>query len=365
MKGILNAIGAVVLVLLFITLTSALYTLEEGSQAVIVQFGRPVGDSITEAGLHFKLPFVQEVRRFEKRLLVWDGDPNQIPTKGREFIWVDTTARWRIADAKKFLENVASEEGAQSRLNDILDSVVRDQVSSSELVELVRSASWEVPEKEALKDIPKEREAELKRAIARGREEITRTILTEARKIIPQYGIELVDVRIKRLDYVESVREKVYERMISERKRIAAQFRSEGEGRSAEILGEMEKELRQIRSTAYQQVQEIQGVGDASAARIYGSAYNKNPEFYAFQRTLESYEEGTNKNSVLILTTDSDFYKYIKEANAGLVADIPSIGVLKSSAAKMIPGAPQTMVRDDGSHAQDIPASGEASKAKE
>jgi membrane protease subunit HflC len=161
---------------------------------------------------------------------------------------VDTTARWRIADAKKFLENVASEEGAQSRLNDILDSVVRDQVSSSELVELVRSASWEVPEGEALKDIPKEREEELKREIARGREEITRTILTEAQKIIPQYGIELVDVRIKRLDYVESVREKVYERMISERKRIAAQFRSEGEGRSAEILGTMEKELRQIRS---------------------------------------------------------------------------------------------------------------------
>ena len=365
MRGIFNVIGAVVLVLLFITITSALYILEEGSQAVIVQFGRPVGDSITEAGLHFKLPFVQEVRRFEKRLLVWDGDPNQIPTKGREFIWVDTTARWRIADAKKFLENVASEEGAQSRLNDILDSVVRDQVSSSELVELVRSASWEVPEKEALKDIPKEREAELKRAIARGREEITRTILTEARRIIPQYGIELVDVRIKRLDYVESVREKVYERMISERKRIAAQFRSEGEGRSAEILGEMEKELRQIRSTAYQQVQEIQGVGDASAARIYGSAYNKNPEFYAYQRTLESYMESTNKNSVLILTTDSDFYKYVKQANAGLVADIPSIGVLKSSAAKMIPEAQPAMVKNAGGLAPDIPPAGEASKGEE
>jgi membrane protease subunit HflC len=260
---------------------------------------------------------VQEVRRFEKRLLVWDGDPNQIPTKGREFIWVDTTARWRIADAKKFLENVASEEGAQSRLNDILDSVVRDQVSSSELVELVRSASWEVPKDEALKDIPKEREEELKKEIARGREEITRTILIEAQKIIPQYGIELVDVRIKRLDYVESVREKVYERMISERKRIAAQFRSEGEGRSAEILGTMEKELRQIRSTAYRRVQEIQGQADADATRIYGQAYNRNPEFYAFLRTLESYKENTNKNSVLILTTDSDFYQYIKKAIPG------------------------------------------------
>ncbi|MHC4872037.1 MAG: protease modulator HflC [Planctomycetota bacterium] len=296
---------------------SAFYTLEEGMQAIVVQFGRPVGDPVTEAGLHFKLPLVQEVRRFEKRLLVWDGDPNQIPTKGREFIWVDTTARWRISDAKRFLENVASEEGAQSRLNDILDSVVRDQISSSELVELVRSASWEFSEDQALEDIPKEREEELKRRIAHGREEITRKILAEARKIIPQYGIDLVDVRIKRLDYVESVREKVYERMISERKRIAAQFRSEGEGRSAEILGTMEKELRQIRSTAYRRVQEIQGKADANATLIYGKAYNQNPEFYAFLRTLESYKEKANRNAVVILTTDSDFYQYIKHAAPG------------------------------------------------
>jgi membrane protease subunit HflC len=307
------AIIAIAVVIVIVAYTG-LYNLEEGQQAIVLQFGRPVGATVTDAGLHVKLPFVQEVRRFEKRLLVWDGDPNQIPTKGREFIWVDTTARWRIADAKKFLENVASEEGAQNRLNDILDSVVRDQVSSSELVELVRSASWKVPEDELLKEVPREQEEELKREIARGREQITRTILAEARKIIPQYGIELVDVRIKRLDYVESVRAKVYERMISERKRIAAQFRSEGEGRSAEILGTMEKELRQIRSTAYRRVQEIQGKADADATRIYGQAYNKNPEFYAFLRTLEGYKEKTNKNSVLILTTDSDFYQYIKKA---------------------------------------------------
>ena len=315
MKLTLRAAIIVISVFIVVVLYSSLYTLEEGRQAIVVQFGRPVGETVTEAGLHMKLPFVQEVREFEKRLLVWDGDPNQVPTKGREFIWVDTTARWRIADAKKFLENVASEAGAQNRLNDILDSVVRDQVSSSELVELVRSASWKVPEDEVLKEVPKEREEELKREIARGREEITRTVLAEARKIIPQYGIELVDVRIKRLDYVESVREKVYERMISERKRIAAQFRSEGEGRSAEILGTMEKELRRIRSTAYRRVQEIQGKADANATRIYGVAYNKNPEFYSFLRTLESYKEKTNKNSVMILTTDSDFYQYVKKAN--------------------------------------------------
>jgi len=304
----------VVVVAIASGLLGTFYALEEGQQAVIVQFGRPVGEPVTEAGLHIKLPFVQEVIRFEKRLLIWDGDPNQIPTKGREFIWVDTTARWRIVDAKKFLENVATEAGAQSRLNDIIDSVVRDQVSSSELVELVRSASWKVPEQEVLEEVPAEQEEDLRKQITRGREEITRTILAEARRIIPQYGIELVDVRIKRLDYVESVREKVYARMISERKRIAAQFRSEGEGRSAEILGTMEKELRQIRSTAYRRVQEVQGKGDAEATRVYGDSFGRNPEFYAFQRTLEVYREGSNKNSVLILTTDSDFYRYLKHA---------------------------------------------------
>ena len=324
MKLLVKAIILAVAAALMLILTGTLYTLEEGQQAIVVQFGRPVGDTVTEAGLHIKLPFIQEVRRFEKRLIVWDGDPNQIPTKGREFIWVDTTARWRITDAKKFLENVASEEGAQSRLNDILDSVVRDQVSSSELVELVRSASWEVPEDEVLEEVAKEREEELKREIARGREEITRTILAEAQKIIPQYGIELVDVRIKRLDYVESVREKVYERMISERKRIAAQFRSEGEGRSAEILGTMEKELRQIRSTAYRRVQEVQGQADADATRIYGNAYNRNPEFYAFLRTLESYKENANPNSVMILTTNSDFYQYVKQAIPAEAQGLPA-----------------------------------------
>lgn len=314
LKTITKAIAGALLLLVLLVLSGTFYTLEEGQQAVIVQFGRPVGDLVTEAGLHVKLPFVQEVRRFEKRLLIWDGDPNQIPTKGREFIWVDTTARWRIADAKKFLESVATERGAQSRLDDIIDSVVRDQVSGSELVELVRSTSWVVPKGEALEEVPAELEEELKKKIARGREEITRIILAEARKIIPQYGIELVDVRIKRLDYVESVREKVYARMISERKRIAARFRSEGEGRSAEILGTMEKELRQIRSTAYRRAQEVRGKADAEATNIYGKAYNRDPEFYAFSRTLEAYKEGQNKNSVLILTTDSDYYRYLKDA---------------------------------------------------
>jgi membrane protease subunit HflC len=317
MSRLLKATVGVLAILALVLVSGAFYTVEEGQQAVVLQFGRPVGDPVTEAGLHFKIPFVQNVLHFERRLLVWDGDPNQIPTKGREFIWVDTTARWRIADAKKFLESVATEQGAQSRLDDIIDSVVRDQVSGSELVELVRSTSWVVPGEEVLEEVPAEREEELKMEIGRGREEITRTILAEARKIIPQYGIELVDVRIKRLDYVETVREQVYKRMISERKRIAARFRAEGEGRSAEILGEMERELRQIRSGAYRRAQEVRGKADAEATKIYGDAFGKDPEFYAFSRTLEAYKDGQNKNSVLILTTESDFYRYLKDAAAG------------------------------------------------
>ena len=328
MKRIATIAAGVALVLGLLVIAGTFYTVQEGEQAIVLQFGRPVGEPVTEAGLHVKLPFVQEVRRFEKRLLIWDGDPNQIPTKGREFIWVDTTARWRIADARKFLESVATEAGAQSRLDDIIDSVVRDQVSGSELVELVRSATWETPEAQVLEQVTEEREEELRKRISRGREEITRAVLAEASKITPQYGIELVDVRVKRLNYVESVREKVYARMISERQRIAARFRSEGEGQSAEILGRMGKELREIRSGAYRRAQEIQGRADAEATRVYGAAYGKDPEFYAFSRTLEAYKDTVNENSVLILTTDSDYYRYLKES-----APTPTDGRLPGRAA--------------------------------
>jgi membrane protease subunit HflC len=313
-KPVMYALG-VVLVGAILSMLGAFYVLEEGQQAVVLQFGRPVGTPVTEAGLHFKIPFVQEVRRFEKRLLIWDGDPNQIPTAGREFIWVDSTARWRIVDPLKFLESVASEAGARSRLDDIIDSVVRDMVSSNPLVELVRSSTWETPKEEVLEEASKEVVEELKKEITLGREGLTRAVLAVVRKIAPQYGIEVVDVRIKRLNYIESVREKVYARMISERKRIAARFRSEGEGRSAEILGNMERELREIRSTAYKQVQEVRGKGDASATKIYGDAYGRDKEFYAFSRTLENLKESKSGNSVLVLTTDSDYYRYLKDAN--------------------------------------------------
>jgi modulator of FtsH protease HflC len=305
----------IILVVGLLAVSGAFYVLQEGQQAVILQFGRPVGTPKIEAGLYFKLPFIQEVRRFDKRLLIWDGDPNQIPTAGREFIWVDSTARWRIVDPLKFLESVATEAGAQSRLDDIIDSVVRDQVSANPLVELVRSSSWQTPKEEVLEEVSKEVVEELKKEINLGREGLTRAILAQVGKITPQYGIEVVDVRIKRLNYIESVREKVYARMISERKRIAARFRSEGEGRSAEILGNMERELREIRSTAYKTVQEVRGKGDATATKIYGDAYGRDKEFYAFSRTLENLKEGKNKNSVLVLTTDSDYYRYLTEAN--------------------------------------------------
>ena len=317
MKRALTLTIGIIAILLFFTLSDAFYVVEEGQQAILLRFGKVVGDPVTKAGLHFKLPLVHKVRRFEKRLLIWDGDPEEIPTKGREFIKVDATARWRIADPKKFLESVATEQRAQSRLDDIIDSAVRSQVSGNTLVELVRSASWATPGEEVLEEVPAEREKELKKKITRGREELTRAILAEARKVVPQFGIQLVDVRIKRLNYIQSVREKVYTRMNSERKRIAARFRSEGEGESAEILGNMDKELRQIGSTAYRKAQVIRGKADAQATKIYGDAFNKDPEFYAFSRTLEAYKEGQNQNSVLILTTDSDYYRYLKEAVSG------------------------------------------------
>jgi membrane protease subunit HflC len=309
--------AGIVLLLAVLSVAGAFFVVEEGQQAVVLQFGRPVGAPVSEAGLYFKIPFIQEVRRFEKRLLIWDGDPNQIPTAGREFIWLDSTARWRIVDPLKFLESVATEAGAKSRLDDIIDSVVRDLVSSNALVELVRSSTWTTPKEEVLEEASQEVVEELKKEISLGREGLTRAVLSVVAKIVPQYGIEVVDVRIKRLNYVESVREKVYARMISERKRIAARFRSEGEGRSAEILGNMEKELREIRSNAYRRVQEIRGKADATATKIYGDAYGRDKEFYAFSRTLENLKDGKNENAVLVLTTDSDYYRYLKEANPG------------------------------------------------
>lgn len=286
-----------------------LYVVNEAEQAIVTQFGKPVGDVIG-AGLHFKLPFVQKVTRFEKRILKWDGDPNQIPTKDKRFIWVDTTARWRISDPLLFYKTVATERGAQSRLDDIIDSVVRDAVSGRLLVELVRGSDYKA------EDIAERFEVEgvvIAKEDLVGREEILAGLLDKARASTPEYGIELLDVQIKRINYVEQVRTRVYERMINERKKVAAQYRSEGEGEKAEVLGKMGRELKEISSEAYRKTLEIRGAADAEAAAIYAEAYNQDQEFYAFLRTLESYKKSIQKNGRLVITTDSDYYRYLKK----------------------------------------------------
>ena len=295
--------------------TGAFYVVNEGEQVVITQFGRPVGAAVKDAGLNFKIPFIQAVNRFEKRLLNWDGSPNQIPTKDKKLIWVDTTARWRISDPLLYLTRVTTITTALSRLDGIIDSVVRDAVSENDLVELIRSEGWAGAVGAQVSDSGyAEKEAdEVSRPLKVGREKITRTMLVSASKLTPEFGIELVDVRIKRINYVDSVLKKVFERMISERKRIAAQYRSEGEGEAARINGEMQKELKRISSEAFRTAQEIRGKADAEATKIYGSAYNQDPGFYSFSKTLELYREQEHSKTRMILTTDSDFYKYLKE----------------------------------------------------
>ena len=294
--------------------TGAFYVVREGEQVVITQFGKPVGEPVKDAGLNFKIPFIQAVNRFEKRLLNWDGSPNQIPTKDKKLIWVDTTARWRISDPLLYLTRVTTKTTALSRLDGIIDSVVRDAVSENDLVELVRSEGWAgaVGEKVSDAGYAQKEVEEVSRPLKVGREKITRAMLQSASKLTPEFGIELVDVRIKRINYVDSVLKKVFERMISERKRIAAQYRSEGEGEAARINGEMQKELKRISSEAFRTAQEVQGIADAEATKIYGDAYNLDPEFYPFSKTLELYREQEHSKTRMILTTDSDFYKYLK-----------------------------------------------------
>ncbi len=308
------AIGLVVgVIVIAVILSSTLFVIDQAEQGIIVQFGKPVGDVITNPGLHWKVPFIQEVRRFDKRLLAWDGEVSQIPTLGREFIVVDTTARWKIVDPLQFLRSVRDESGARARLDDIIDSVVRDIVSGADLEEIVRSHDWDVDidnlvDEEALirEDVDLERPK-------MGREGLEQQMLASASRLMPEMGIEIADVRIKRINYIDSVRRQVESRMISERQSIAARFRSEGEGRSQEILGQMERQLRQIRSEAERQAQEIRGKADAEATRIYAQAYSLDPEFFAFLRTLESYTALGN-NTTLLIGADVEFFHYLKSS---------------------------------------------------
>ncbi len=290
-----------------IVLSNALYVVDMTQQVVITQFGRPIGDPITEPGLKMKIPFIQKANVFEKRVLEWDGNPSQIPTRDKKYIWVDTFARWRIADPLRFMQSVSHELGAQARLDDVIDAVTRDLLTSHDLLEVVRSSNREMVASEL--DV-QARESE---SIGIGRGEITDQILAMAAEQMPRYGIELVDVRIKRVNYVEEVRLKVYERMISERRRIAERYRSEGQGESAEIRGQKEKELERITSEAYRIAEEIKGGADAEATSIYADAFGRDPEFYSFLRTLQSYKETIDEESILILTTDSDYFRYLKK----------------------------------------------------
>ncbi|PKL96278.1 MAG: protease modulator HflC [Gammaproteobacteria bacterium HGW-Gammaproteobacteria-8] len=307
------SLAIIALIVLGLVGSTVLFKIDEAEQAIIVQFGEPIGDVIAEPGLKFKLPW-QSVRYFDKRLLVWDGDVTQIPTLGREFILVDTTARWRISDPLKFLTSVRDERGARTRLDDIIDSVVRDMVSSTELEEIVRSRDWDV-DLSTIDDpaLAERQDVDLQARPKLGRQLLEQEILTRARRLMPELGIELDDVRIKRVNYISSVRQQVERRMIAERQSIAERFRAEGQGRSQEILGDMERELRQIRSEAAREAEEIRGKADAEATRIYGQAYSADAEFYSFFRTLESYR-ALGANSTLMLDADSDFFRYLERA---------------------------------------------------
>lgn len=286
---------------------NACFVLPEGRQAVITQFGKPVR-SLTDAGLQFKVPFIQQVHFFEKKILIWNGDSNQIPTNDKTYIYMENTARWRIKDALLFMQAVGTETRARTLLDDILDGTVRDLVNKNDLIEIIRSSDWSP----AFMDANMQHTPEDMKKPKLGRDEISRMVVSTAKKITEKYGIELIDVMFKRVNYIDTVREKVYDRMISERKRIAAEKRATGEGQKAEILGRVDREFREITSGARKQSLEIRGAADAQATRIYADAYNADPEFYAFQKSLESYRSVLGGNSTLMLDPASDFLRYLQ-----------------------------------------------------
>jgi membrane protease subunit HflC len=312
-KTVRNVIIAGTALVVFIILIDALYVVSETNQVIITQFGEPKGGAITSPGLHIKVPFIQKANYFEKRWLEWDGDVNQIPTKDKKYIWIDTYARWRISDPLLFFQRVRDERGAQSRIDDVIDGQTRNSVANFDLIEIVRSSNREFEVTEELADI-----LDLSSAVPEietGREKIAQIILEKSSEITPEFGIELKDVKIKRVNYVEEVQRKVFDRMIAERQRIASKYRSEGDGRSAEIRGEKERELKKITSEAYETAQGIMGEADAEATRIYASAYNLDPEFYQFTKTLETYRATLDKETWLLLTTESEFLKYLKSSS--------------------------------------------------
>ena len=303
-----NTTQLIVGVILLFVLGQSMYTVSETEQVVITQFGDPVGDAVVSPGLNFKIPFIQRINVFEKRFLEWDGNPNQVPTRDRRFIWVDTYARWRITDPLLFFQRLRDERGAQSRLDDILDGETRNAVARHDLIELVRSNNRDASDVQ----IESEEESVILDTIERGREEITREIQKTAAARTADLGIELLDLRLKRINYVEEVERDVFARMIAERQRIAEQFRSEGQGESARIHGERERELAQIQSEAYREAEELRGEADAEATSVYAEAYNRDGDFYSFTKSLETYEQTMDPETFFILGTDSELLRFLE-----------------------------------------------------
>ncbi len=298
------------LVIVLFVLYQGIFTVDETQQVVVTQFGKPVGDPITEPGLNFKIPFVQTINYFPKNLLQWDGDPSQIPTLDKTYIYVDTFARWKIVDPLKFFQTVNNVVGGLARLDDIIDAAVRNFIAQNPLIETVRWTNRELDvTEEGMDDTSHTR---VTAEITTGRQNIVKGILNQANPKLKEFGILLIDVQIKRLNYVEEVRRSVYGRMIAERKQIAERFRSEGEGESRKIEGDRERDLKEITSVAYRKSQEIKGKADAEATLIYARAYNEDPDFYSFLQTLDIYKKTMDKDTTLVLSTDSDFLRYFK-----------------------------------------------------
>jgi len=296
--------------------TSSLYTVSEVEQVIITQFGKPVGAPVTSAGLKVKVPFIQDVNPIDKRVLEWDGPPSDMPTKDKLYISVDLFARWRITDPLQYFLRLRDERSAQSRLDDILGSETRNAVAKHELIEIIRTTKDRVPLRDALLT-EAERDLDMGSLvpIQKGRQLVEQEIFAAAAEKVQVFGIELLDIRFKRINYNESVRPKIYDRMISERRQIAERFLSEGNGEAARIRGNRVRDLNKIQSEAYRQVEEIRGVADAKATEIYASAYNQNPEaveFYEFTRTMQSFESIIAENTTLVLSTDSDLFKFLK-----------------------------------------------------
>lgn len=307
----LKGIGLLVIAgLVAIVLAQTLYIVNEKEQVIITQFGDPVGEAVSTPGLKMKTPFLQKANYFEKRYLEWDGDPNQVPTKDKVFIFVDTYARWRITDPLKYFERLGNERGAQSRLDDILDGETRNAVANHNLIELVRSTNRNALEDATTVDIV----SDTLQGITVGRDAIQEQIQELANERASDLGIEVLDFRFKRINYAERVRQTVYDRMISERNRIADKFRSEGQGEASRINGEKERELQRIQSEAFREAETIRGRADAEAAAIYNAAYDRNSasrELYSFVKSMEAYTRTMDTETSIIISTDSEFFRYL------------------------------------------------------